>query len=42
MKKASVFSAVLLALFSLNATAQVKYSFEDNLLDDVVPRGWLR
>lgn len=42
MKKASVFSAVLLALFSLNAAAQVKYSFEDNLLDDVVPRGWLR
>ena len=42
MKKVSFFSAVLLAFFSLNATAQVKCSFEDNLLDDVVPRGWLR
>lgn len=41
MRKVPVFSAVLLAFFSLNAAAQVKCSFEDNLIDDVVPRGWL-
>ena len=42
MKKVSVFSADLLAFFSLNAAAQVKCSFVANLLEDVVPSGWLR
>ena len=40
MKKVFALAAVLFAFVCLDAKAQVQYAFEDNLLDEVVPKGW--
>ena len=42
IKKVFAFAAVLFAFVCLDAEAQVQYAFEDNLLDEVVPKGWLK
>jgi hypothetical protein len=42
MKKVFALAAVLFAFVCLDAEAQVQYAFEDNLLDQVVPNGWLK
>ena len=42
MKKVFAVSAILFAFVYYNVDAQVKCAFEDNLIDKVIPKGWLK
>ena len=42
MKKVFAVSAIFFAFVYYNVDAQVKCAFEDNLIDKVIPNGWLK